>query len=162
MMVLIATLNLSSFVHLSSSCPCLTCRMPRLFSCSSMSCPHGYLISVWIGEAIPRSSVQVRVHQASSGWTGVWGHSVSSALGAACCHVITGVSHSSSETGGMAGGLSLWLSRVSPGLWCWVGHMVVTPSGAMFTANLNFWRGNMRMVRWVTGSVVPLSLWRNV
>ena len=103
---------------------------------------------------------------ASSWHTGVWGHLVSSILGAACHYIIISIGWPSSGTGGRAGGLSSWLSRDSPGLWCWVRHMVIALCGAMFTPNPDFWRGNVsplnvKTVRWATGRVVPLSPWRN-
>ena len=63
---------------------------------------------------------------------------VSGALGAACCHVIIGVSQSSSQTGGRAGGLSSLLPKVSLGLQWWVRCLVIAPCGAVFTPDLNF------------------------
>ena len=67
----------------------------------------------------------------------------------------------SNGTRGRTWGLLSLLPGASSSFRCSIGHMVITLCGALITPNLNFWGGNvdplsMKMVRWMTGKVVPL------
>ena len=130
---------------------------PDSFSILLVSHPHRYLIGVQAGEAICRAvsrseSTKLSLDEPESENT--WSL-VLLELPAAMSPL------------GLAGPLV----RLEKGLGvshhcCPESVLVIVPCGAMFTPNLNFWRDNrsplnVKTVRWVTGKVVPRSLWRN-
>ena len=101
------------------SLPLLSLQEALILSVSLLSSLYGHLLCVWVGEAVSRGCVQVRVSHVSPWQAWVWRCLISSTLWPACgCPIVRiGEGPGGTRRGARARGFLLLLSRAGSGLW---------------------------------------------